>query len=404
MLVTVVSAVWVISRITTVPWSAIAYGRFAATYQPYLGKDLVDPADVSAISQEDNDIDTYGIYVGEGLNGSVAVTLRTSGILQFHSAGKVQASTDPRDMRLQRLLGHISALGVDNPKDILVVACGAGVTAGSFIPYPEVENITICDIEPLVPTVVTPMFSKENYGITDGIENENPHTVNGKNVEVIYDDGRHFINTTDKKYDVITSDPIDPWVKGSAALNTVEYYQMCRDHLNPGGVMSLWIPLYESDEATIRSVIGTFAQVFPDGIIWSNDSYGQGYDIVLYGQVGGTKINIDSLQARLEREDYSLVRRSLRDVGFNDAISLLGTYAGQGSDLREWMSYAQLNTDRNLRLQYLAGMSLNTYKATTLLSEIFDFYRFPENIFSGSEETMERLRATIRRSGRIPNN
>ena len=59
--------------------------------------------------------------------------------------------------------------------------------------------------------------------------------MNGKEVEVVYDDGRHFLRTTREKFDVITSDPIDPWVKGCAALNTVEYYQMCRDHLNPGG-------------------------------------------------------------------------------------------------------------------------------------------------------------------------
>src|SRR6185503_423147 len=72
---------------------------------------------------------------------------------------------------------------------------------------------------------------------------------------VIIDDGRHFIRTTDKKFDIITSDPIDPWVKGCAALNTVEYYQMCKQHLKPGGVIALWIPLYESSQDTAKSVI-----------------------------------------------------------------------------------------------------------------------------------------------------
>lgn len=402
-LATVVLCGVVMSNISSVPWGAVAYGRFMATYGTRLADGLVSEYDVPDWEEvPQGGPDTYALYVGEGLNGSVAVTQLTSGIRHFHSAGKVQASTDPRDMRLQRLLGHISALGVKDPKDVLVVACGAGVTAGSFIPYPDVENITICDIEPLVPKVVTPMFSKENYGITDGIDKENPHVVNGKNVEVIYDDGRHFISTTDKKFDIITSDPIDPWVKGSAALNTVEYYEMCKAHLNPGGVMSLWIPLYESNEETIRSVIGTFFTVFPNGIIWSNDSYGQGYDAVLYGQVGDTEINVDSLQARLDRDDYAMVRQSLSDVGFQDAVGLLSTYAGQGSDLEDWMAYAQINTDRNLRLQYLAGMALNTYTATTILSGIFDFYRFPENIFSGSETQIESLKQAIIRSGRIP--
>ena len=121
---------------------------------------------------------------------------------------------------------------------MLVVACGAGVTAGTFLLHPEVKRIVICDIEPLVPTTVTPMFGKENYHVVDGIALENPHMVDGKQVEVVYDDGRHFLRTTREKFDIITSDPIDPWVKGCAALNTVEYYRMCRDHLNPGGIVS----------------------------------------------------------------------------------------------------------------------------------------------------------------------
>ena len=77
------------------------------------------------------------------------------------------------------------------------------------------------------------MFGAQNYHIVDGIDKQNPHMVDGHQVEVVYDDGRHFIRTTREKFDVITSDPIDPWVKGCAALNTVENYQMCKDH-RPG--------------------------------------------------------------------------------------------------------------------------------------------------------------------------
>ena len=164
------------------------------------------------------------------------------GVRSFHGAGKIQASNLPADMRLQRMLGHLPALVHKKPESVLVVACGAGVTAGTFVVHPDVKRIVICDIEPLVPTVVTPMFGEENYHVVDGIARENPHTVNGKQVEVVYDDGRHFLRTTREKFDIITSDPIDPWVKGCAALNTVEYYQMCRDHLNPGGSRGPLVP------------------------------------------------------------------------------------------------------------------------------------------------------------------
>src|SRR5208337_729288 len=117
---------------------------------------------------------------------------------------------------------------------------------------------------------------------------------NNPRVAVVHDDGRHFLRTTKEKFDIITSDPIDPWVKGCAALNTVEYYEMCRSHLNPGGVMSLWIPFYESNPETIKSVLGTFFRVFPRGLIWSNDGgAGDRYDAVLFGQVAGTRIDLD---------------------------------------------------------------------------------------------------------------
>jgi spermidine synthase len=364
----------------------------------------------------------YCLYVGEGMNVSVAITKSTSGCYYFHGAGKVQASTNPQDMRLQRMLGHLSVLvrpDPDDVKDVLVVACGAGVTAGSFVPYPNIERITICDIETLVPKVVTPMFGKENYHIVDGIDKENPHKVEGKEVRVVYDDGRHYIRTLpkDKKFDIITSDPIDPWVKGCAALNTVEYYQMCKEHLNPGGVMSLWIPFYESNNETIKSVVATFFQVFPNGILFSNDLGGRGYDAVLLGQVEPTRIDLDRLQETLNSPDYARVKESLMDVGFgadtwslrvetnvwrDPAIALLATYAGRAADMKEWMEGAQINTDRNLRLQYLAGMSVNEEMRTEILNGILKYYRFPEDIFSGSSQNILVLKQALRAVKREP--
>ena len=326
----------------------------------------------------------------------------------FHGAGKIQASTLPADMRLQRMLGHLPALVHKKPESVLVVACGAGITAGTFVLHPDVKRIVICDIEPLVPTVVTPMFGEENYHVVDGIARENPHTVNGKQVEVVYDDGRHFLRTTREKFDIITSDPIDPWVKGCAALNTVEYYRMCRDHLNPGGIVCLWIPLYESNLETTKSVIATFFQVFPHGILWSNEREGYGYDAILFGQVEPTVIDVDELQRRLDRPDHQLVKQSLREVGFGElerrrrwggteeGIDLLATYAGQAPLLKEWSRGAQINTDRNLRLQYLAGMWLNSNMGERILSGILAHYRFPDQTFVGSPERIDVLKEALR--------
>ncbi len=400
--------------VSRVPWVMVAWGRFSATYMAQAEPEIVgeNKRPQGAVPSQ-----WYCTYLGEGMNVSVAVTKNSSGVRFFHGAGKVQASSQPQDMRLQRMLGHLSALACGNPreiKDVLVIACGAGVTAGSFVTYPSIRRITICDIEPLVPKVVTPMFGQENYHIADGIDKSNPHLVNGKEVSVVYDDGRHYIRTLppETKFDVITSDPIDPWVKGSAALNTLEFYQMCKSHLKPGGVMTLWMPLYESNIDSAKSMIATFFQAFPNGILFSNDQNYEGYDAVLLGQVQSSEINLDSLQETLTRSDYASVRESLAEVGFGTGaaqpefteigavVDLLATFAGQASDLRFWTRNAQINRDRDLRLQYLAGMWFNSYQSTRILQDILSYYRFPEKLFAGSSENIATLKQALLNAGR----
>jgi spermidine synthase len=371
---------------------AVAFGRNAASNMSQMAPGVVPE---KATPGEYGKFDRTCSFVGEGANVSVAVTKTRSGWRYFHGAGKVQASSDPQDMRLQRMLGHLAALThkTRNPESVLVVALGAGVTAGSFVPYDSVKRIVICEIEPLVSRQVAPRFAKENYNVVG-----DPRT------RIVPDDGRHFMRTTHEKFDVITSDPIDPWVKGCAALNTVEYYRMSRDRLNPGGVMALWMPLYESSLEAAKSLIATFFQVFPNGILWSNDTGGAGYDVVLLGSLDPIRVDVDELQGWLEA--HPNVKSSLVEAGFGApaghdvALDLLSTYAGRASDLRDWMQGAQLNTDRNLRLQYLAGMGLNASQATLILRDILGYYRFPRDIFVGSPEKVEELRSTLVQVGR----
>jgi spermidine synthase len=194
----------------------------------------------------------------------------------------------------------------------------------------------------------------------------------------------------------------------------VEYYQMCRDHLNPGGNVCHWNPLYASNLEATKSVTATFFQVFPHGILWSNEREGEGYDTVLFGQIEPTVIDIDLLLERLDRPDHQLVKKSLRDVGFGEVkevsmgeavvqeegIDLLATYCGQAPLLKEWTRYAQINTDRNLRLQYLAGMSLNAEIGARILTSILAYYRFPDQTFVGSPEAVGALKEALDHEGR----
>lgn len=357
-----VIALILFATVSEAPWLAIAYGR-RMSLQTAPGRPL---------------------YIGEGRNSSVVVSQLEGGQIYFHVSGKVEASTEPYDMRLQRMLGHLPALIHKDPKSVLVVGFGAGVTAGTFVVHPEVENITICEIEPLIPQASSKYFARENHNVF-----HDPRT------RMVYDDARHFVLTTRDKFDIITSDPIHPWVKGTATLYSKEYFELVKKHLNPGGVITQWVPLYESDLETVKSELATFFEVFPNGTIWGNDINGEGYDIVLLAQVEPTKIDIDTVEKRLERPDYRGVAQSLAEVNFHSAPQLLGTYAGRASDLAEWLEGSAINRDLNLRLQYLAGMGLNYDKPGYIYSEMLRRRKPAPDMFSGSEEMMQAFFASL---------
>ena len=123
---------------------------------------------------------------------------------------------------------------------------------------------------------------------------------------------------------------------------------------------------------------------------------GEGYDVVLLGQAEPTAIDIDEMEGRLRRADQAAVARSLKDVGFESAVDLLATYGGRGADLKGWLKDAEINRDRNLRLQYLAGMGLNSGVTAAEIYDQISWYRtYPENLFTGSESLQALLRAVL---------
>jgi len=218
-------------------------------------------------------------------------------------------------------------------------------------------------------------------------------------VHVRIDDARHFVETTSERFDAVTSDPLDPCVKGAAMLYTREFFESAKAHLNPGGVVTLFVQLYESNTAAVKSEIGTFFEAFPNGIVWGNTNNGQGYDLVLLGQQGDApiRINVDAIQAKLNRPEYAPVVKSLRDIGFSSAIDMFSSYAGRAVDLKEWLKDANINRDRNLRLQYLAGLGLNLYQSGPIYSEILRYRKFPDDLFIGQPKTIDALRSGIQR-------
>jgi len=362
------------STVATIPWPAIAYGRRIA---PIL-RDIANAGGHTAAP----------LFVGEGVNSSVVIS-ENGGVRSFYVSGKSEASSALIDMRLQRLMGHLPALVNGNARSVLIVGFGAGVTSGSFVPYPDVSSITICELESIIPPASDEFFGKENN-----------HVLHDPRTRMVYDDARHYIAAASEKYDVITTDPIHPWVKGTSTLYSREYYELVKSHLNAGGVVAQWLPIYESDKETIATEMATFFEVFPDATVWSNYLDGEGYDLVLLGRTDSSPIDVDRIQRRVAQPAYAGVAAALADSRFDSAVDLFGTYVGRAADLQPVLAGAQINDDMNLRLQYIAGMGVNSVASPQIYREILSYRKFPDGLLTGSAEEMDRLRELLGRRQR----
>ncbi len=342
-------------NVSDIPGEVIAYGRRIATYW---GKSQL-------------------VYTIEGRNSSVAITKWNDGATEVDVNGHVEATTEPYDMKLQRMVGHLPGVLHPHPVSVLGIGFGAGVSAGTFTRYPTIRKITVCEIEPVIPPTSTRYFAEADYDVF-----HNPKTT------IHFDDARHYLLTTTEKFDIIASDPLDVFVKGTAALYSKEYFDSVRSHLNPGGFFTLYVPLYESDEATVRSELATFFESFPNATVWANTINGAGYDLVFMGQVEPLKINLDEVTARLAQPDYALVAESLRGIKVDSAIDLFGTFAGQKSDLGQWTAGAEINRDADLRLQYMGGWGIDSRLEDFIYRRMLAYRRPPTNIVTGSRENL----------------
>jgi spermidine synthase len=212
---------------------------------------------------------------------------------------------------------------------------------------------------------------------------------------MVYDDARHYIFTTREKFDVITTDPIHPWIKGTSTLYSKQYYELVKSHLNPGGVVAQWLPIYDSDAETVKIELATFFSVFPQGTVWSNNINGDGYDLVLMGRQDDKPIDVDAMQQRLDRPDYAPVAASLGDVGFHSAVEIVATYAGRASDLEPMTANTPINGDLDMRLQYKAGLGLNSMAFPQIYKKILSYRKFPDDLFTGAAWRMTALRTLM---------
>jgi spermidine synthase len=233
----------------------------------------------------------------------------------------------------------------------------------------------------MVPRRVTLYFRNENYDV-----------LSDPRVEVVYDDARHYVLTTREKFDIITSDPIHPWVRGSASLYSSEYFRLVKRLLNPGGVVSQWVPVYQASEEAVKSELATFFSVFPNGTVWAGINEGTGFDLVMLGADQPMSIDRAGLQARAARPEFAPIAQSLLGVGFRSPFELMATYLGRPSDLKEWTADAVINRDRRPWLQYRAGWDSYSEQRHDLFDVIARYRRFPSGLFVGPEPLVQAVR------------
>lgn len=289
------------------------------------------------ISQEriEDILSNYKIlYYGEGVSSIVAAS-QIEGLKIFTTNGRVEATNALQDRINQLALGHLPMLLHPEPKKVLVVGGGAGMTLGATSIYPSVERVTLAEIEPKVLGVIR-AFSDTNQNVLDY-----------DRLQIVINDGRNYLLTEENaSYDVITSDPIHPLFRGSGYLYTEEYFNLASSRLNFGGVMAQWLPLYQMSGDHIKSVVASFSSAFEYTSIWLLYA-----DAVLVGSNQPITIDLDRID-RLQ-ENSPLIKEELTSVHMGGrAENLLSYFLTGYSGAENLRKGAVINTDNNLYLEF----------------------------------------------------
>lgn len=302
--------------------------RYLASYTPNNGA-LYQTPDAIDRMLEKKEV----LYYGEGTESIVSsVRAKSTGLISFTVNGRVEASTQLEDVQLQYLLGHLPMLFHPAPKTALVVGAGSGMTLGAVSVHPGLEKVTLAEIEPKVLGVLK-SFSDWNHNVL-----ENPK------LDIVFNDGRNFLLTTDRKFDVITTDPIHPSWRGSGYLYTTEYFKLVADHLAPGGIVSQWLPLYQLSVENQRSIVKTFHKNFAHVTVFIGLT-----DMVLVGSNDPLLFDAKQLAVRIQDRSIHDDLQLLRIDTPRDLFSyfLMGT-----KGVETFGSQARINSDNNLYLEF----------------------------------------------------
>lgn len=322
--VTVVAAAIVAS---TPAWDRELLASGAYKYAPYMQSSVMD-AVLRAGQLE---------YYKEGAVGTVTVR-RLAGTLSLAIDGKIDASNGG-DMLTQRLLGLLPVLLHGNPREICVIGLGSGVTVGAALAPGTVRHADVVEISPEV------VEASRFY------DRENGRVLARPDVRLIVGDGRTHLRLTPRQYDVIVSEPSNPWMAGVAALFTREFFESARARLRPDGLFCQWAHTYDISARDLRSIVKTFASVFPQGTMWL---VGEG-DLLLIGRASATvPLALDGISAGWQRGAAPAALSEVGISGSETPFALLSLFAGGPAELGQLGDDVPVQTDDRMALEFSA--------------------------------------------------
>jgi predicted membrane-bound spermidine synthase len=252
--------------------------------------------------------------------------------------GKVDASSTG-DMPTQVFCAHIPILLNPNPKDVLIVGLASGITAGAALTHP-IDRVDVVELLRRMPEA-TAFFEQWNRKPADD-----------PRYHLIFDDARSYLVHTQRTYDVIISEPSNPWMAGTASLFTTETFENARKKLNPGGIYLQWIQAYEISDEAVCSIISTFNGVFP----YIYGFQGQGTDLLLLGSMQPIRPDWAEVERRVA---IPAVRNHLSEFGASDVADMLMLQRFSPATARILARLGPaINTDDNLWLEHRAPRDL----------------------------------------------
>ncbi len=313
--------------------------------------------------------DTDVVYFEEGNNANISVR-RGANYVGLRTNGKVDASNGD-DMTTQLLIGYLPGFHHPAPEKTLVIGYGAGITTGVAAVFPETLRVDCVEIEPAV------------LGAAPWFDELNRRSYDDPKVNIIEGDARNFLNVTSETYDIIISEPSNPWIAGIGSLFTAEFYELAASALEPDGVFAQWVQLYELSPEDVRMVLGEFQRQFPEVSVWE---MGVG-DLVLLGSRQPLRFDTDRME-RLVASDETVRRDFAEHLELNDPLGIFATYTLSSDEVEQFAARAVRNTDDRPLLEFNAPRNLfsDTLELNVRLLNEYKSALMPEGLSASVRE------------------